>query len=294
MESLTFREYKRLKAEETNDPANCAVGPGGYINNNTKEAKLLRESLANAVGNTPTRHNDLYIESSGTKFCINLDVDQPTTDQYPVYVTWEGQGRRKAGCYDKHLLEQLGKRLFGASDGGVVMDNEIKGCTCVKVNGQIYNADPMYRNEHQWHDWVYIKWQGYDVPYPARIDMFLDLRTSDISNEPVTHDEDEIHDNTRERSRTEFRHTFLEKKLYAVVWSTKCFDLSRDKTTEHHLPLSLAYRVELEPFRRLVDVESFVKPCFGFLNTCGISGKPFDKTAIILKDRSIWAEQFLS
>jgi hypothetical protein len=50
------------------------------------------------------------------------------------------------------------------------------------VNGVKYEAHPFYRNEHPWHDWVYIKWDGYEDLYPARIDMFLDLRNAKISN----------------------------------------------------------------------------------------------------------------
>jgi hypothetical protein len=112
---------------------------------------------------------------------------------------------------------------------------------------------------------VYIQWQGYDIPYPAKIDMFLDLRTSEISNNrPSALEHDESNPDTTEVANTGFQHTFLEKKLYAVVWSTKRFDLSRETKTDNHLPLNLAYRVELEPpFRRVVPVNSFMKPHYG-------------------------------
>jgi hypothetical protein len=90
-----------------------------------------------------------------------------------------------------------------------------------------------------------------------------------------------------------FRHVFLENKLYAVVWSAKSLELPRNRSTEHHLPLELGFRIELEDYRRIVPVESFVKPCFGFLNTCGLSRLPFDKTAVIMKDRDTWSDYFL-
>jgi hypothetical protein len=152
---------------------------------------------------------------------------------------------------------------------------------------------PSTRNEHPWHDWVYIKWDGYDDLYPARIDMFLDLRNATISNEGNRPPED-CDSNQTEHSQNGFRHVFLEQKLYAVVWSTKAFQLPRHKVTEHHFPLQLADRINLEPHRRIVPVDCFVKPCFGFLNTCGQHKNGFDGTAIILKNRSKWANHFLS
>jgi hypothetical protein len=206
-------------------------------------------------------------------------------------VIWESKGKKVLGHFDSHLLEILGKRLFGAEDGGVVLDTEVKGCTSVKVNSVKYVAHPMYNNDHPWHDWVYINWSGYDNLYPARIDMFIDLRNANISNVPL---QDPDHGNSDvNQNQQGFRHMFLEPKLYAIVWSAKSLDLSRDNTTLYHLPLSLAYRVELEGFRRIVAVESFVKPCFGFLNTCGISRVPFDKTAVVLKEKSEWSDFFL-
>lgn len=165
-------------------------------------------------------------------------------------------------------------------------------CTSVRVLNALYTAHPLYSNEHPWHDWVYIQWQGYDEPIPVRIDMFIDLRHAKISNTRVQDDSSESGNN--ENNPAPFHHMFLEKNLYAVVWSAKSLEFSRNSDTEHHLPLKLGYQVRLEDFRRIVEVESFVKPCFGFLNTCGISQTPFHKTAVIMNNRNGWADHFLS
>jgi hypothetical protein len=229
--------------------------------------------------------------STGTSFSLVLDIDQPE-NQFQVDVHWKGKGKPNLGKFDEHLLQQLGKRLFGAEDGGVVLDSEVQCCTSVTVMGHQYTAHPLFRNEHPWHDWVYIHWQGYDDPIPARIDMFIDLRNAEISN--VRLDDEASNTSNNMNDPIPFHHMFLENKLYAVVWSAKSLEFSRNKETQNHLPLKLGYRVELEDFRRIVDVESFVKPCFGFLNTCGISRLPFDRTAVILNGRDSWADHFLS
>lgn len=288
IESLTFREYKRLKAEVNNDPADTSIGPGGYINNCTNEAALCRQSDTAL----PNPNDEVSVVASGTKFTLVLDLDRQE-NEYIVDTQWGGKGKQTLGRFDAHLLERLAKRLFGADDGGIVLDNEVVGCTCVKVNGVKYVAHPLFRNEHPWHDWVYINWEGYDAPYPARIDMFIDLRNANISDiRATTGDNDD--DSGTAHAQHGFQHIFLEQKLYAVVWSAKSLDMSRDKTTEHHTPLNLAYRVELEGYRRIVAVDTFVKPCFAVLNTCGISRQPFDGTAIVMKDRADWVQHFLS
>jgi hypothetical protein len=287
IESLTFREYKRLKAEENNDLVDC-YDYGGYINRNTPEAPAARNTTHD---NVHVADNQVSISSTGTSFTLVLDPDQ-RENEYAVEVYWKGKGKPTLGQFDKHLLSQLGKRLFGADDGGVILDNEVHGCTSVIVQGTTYTAHPLFRNDHPWHDWVYIHWEGYEDPIPARIDMFLDLRQSTISNVRVDNEDNGREENTS--NAIPFRHMFLENKVYAVVWSAKSVNFPRNRSTEHHIPLNLGYRVELEEYRRIVDIDSFVKPCYGFLNTCGISNLPFDRTAVIMKDRDDWAEFFLS
>jgi hypothetical protein len=290
IESLTFREYKRMKAEEAHGTVDC-YDCGGYINPDTPEAKILQSQFDDDNDNDGGQHH-VSVVSSGTSFVLVLDLDQ-REDEYLVHIRCQGKGKPNLGKFDEHLLQQLGKRLFGADDGGVIMDTEVPCCTSVRVGKTLYTAHPLYQNDHPWNDWVYIQWDGYDSPIPARIDMFLNLRNATISNVRLEDDgSDTSGDDNNEP--VPFHHVFLEHKLYAVVWSAKSLQLPRNRLTEHHLPLELGSRIELEDFRRIVAVESFVKPCFGFLNTCGLSRLPFDKTAVIMNDRKSWSDHFLS
>jgi hypothetical protein len=285
IESLTFREYKRLKKEI--DPcSDFGDDTAPYINSDTVEAQMVMNDLsqdASVVDDT----NPNITTAGSTKFSICLDLDQPE-GQYTVTIEWLGKGKKPLRGFDEHLVQQLGKRLFGATDGGVIADAEVTGCTSVSVQGTKYTAHPMYGNDHLWHDWVYIQWDGYAEPIPARIDMIIDLRQSEILNcNPHDPELNDINDMIRD-----FDHQFLEKKIYAVVWSAKSLSIPRHKLGTYHIPLNLAIRVELESFRRIVPVESFVKPCYGMLNYCGLD-EQFDMTAIILKDRTFWSDFFL-
>jgi hypothetical protein len=123
---------------------------------------------------------------------------------------------------------------------------------------------------------------------PARIEMFFDLTHCDISNTDIAE-----HDNDTPDVDRPFDHTYLEETIYAVVWSAKSLTFPDEKITDFHLPMNLGYRVELEGYRRIIPVTSFRKPCFGMLNMCGLPGT-FDNTAFILKDRTEWADFFLS
>jgi hypothetical protein len=287
MESLTFREYKRLR-NETDPHANfCCDDVTPYISHTTEEAKIaLAVQSTNSV---VMGAEDQCVDTKGsTKFCICLDVDQPE-GHHAVTVDWLGKGNKPLKSFDDHLLQQLGKRLFGASDGGIVADSTVPGCNSININDMKYTAHPMFGNDHVWKDWVYIKWDGYEEPIPARIEMFVDLTESVILNE----NPEEHHPNDDPQYIRRFNHEYLENKIYAVVWSAKSLTMPRQKMTEYHIPLNLAYRVELEAGRWIVPVESFVKPCFGMLNSCGLEDQ-FDMTAIILKQREQWANFFLS
>lgn len=291
MESLTFREYKRMKAEQNgNSPVDCGVG--SYINKNTKEATLFRKTMSSPVSDDANSDRDVTVVPRGTRFKINLDVDR-REGEFPVTLEWKCRGKKPLVAFDDSLLQQLGRRLFGSDDGGVVIDDEVTGFTAVKCDEVIYNAHPLFKNAHPWHDWVYVKWEGYDDPIPARIEMFFDLRSVDISNEDINNRNESDSESSVDRVPTFFPHMFLENKIYAVIWSAKSLDFSRANVTEHHLPLNLAYRVEMEEHRRIIAVESFVKPCYGFLNSSGLA-MAFDYTAVIVRGRETWADYYLS
>ena len=112
----------------------------------------------------------------------------------------------------------------------------------MKVKGVHYTAHPLYENEHPWHDWIYIEWEGYDEPVPAYIDIFLDLRNMTISNMIIRNDSSYNEDDSNENDPITFRHTFLENKIYAVIWSDENISASscvlpKQKESKYHLPL---------------------------------------------------------
>ena len=287
MESLTFREYKRLRQETDSCSITSDESAVPYINNNTEEAQMVR----NIAEDDSSVRDESSSTHGSTKFLMSLDVDQPN-GQCIVVFEWLGRGKRPLKDFDDHLLLKLGQRLFCATDGGIVVDNDVPGCTSVTVKGTKYTAHPSFKNDHIWHDWVYIQWDGYAEPVPARIDMFFDLTNSNISQSDPNQGGDEQNDDDNEHTIKNFDHQYLENKIYAVVWSAKSLTIPRHKLTEYHIPLNLAFRVEMEQCRRIIPVECFVKPCYGMINYCGID-QEFDMTAIIMKERSVWPDFFL-
>jgi hypothetical protein len=261
------------------------TGGTPYISRDTEEYLILH------TNSTQSQNADVDIVLSGTRFSICFDIDQPQ-GKYNVSIEWKGQGLTPSHDFDDEVVQALGKRLFGAKDGGVVIDTEVPGFTSVKINNVTYNAHPFFKNDHAWYDWVYLSWDGYADYIPARIEMFFDLTNSEISNVDISQSPEES-DGDAVNGNASFRHQFLERTMYAVVWSAQSLTFPSEIDTDHHLPLNLAYRVQLENFRRIVPIHAFVKPCFGMMNMCGLPGT-FDRTAIILKDRTEWADYFLS
>jgi hypothetical protein len=125
MESLTFREYKRLRAEHSHEPTEATIGPGGYINNCTKEAQLARGLPSKTFPN----NDRTTVRASGTKFTLILDVD-PGDHEFALYIQWEGTGTKTIAKYSDSLLETLARRLFDADDGGILDDDEVQGLHC--------------------------------------------------------------------------------------------------------------------------------------------------------------------
>ena len=276
IESLTMSEYCRLSGAENTK----------YINPKTKEAELSRRV-------TPDMEPELDIAkavSGGTNFVLSIDYDNGD-DEPLTSITWVGKGKKPMYNFDHDMLQQLGRRLFYPDDGGRIDDNVVPGFSCLTFGDQtfgdqIFRGHPHFNCDHPWHDWVYVQWDGYDEAVPARIEMFLDLRHSNITNERNGNDEYSNDDQN-------FSNKFLERKLYAVVWSAISNDINQNKLNQFHLPLTIGYRVEMEVTRRIVPVESFCAPCYAYLNACGIGGQ-MDYTAVVLLTKQEWANEFLS
>jgi hypothetical protein len=137
MESLTFRDFKRLKSEMGFE--DTTVTP--YISKNTEE----RNVLDNHVVTHDNDNSNIFL--GGTRFSICLDVDQPE-GHYDVSIIWKGRGQTPLRSFDNSLVQILGQRLFGARDGGVVCGSEVPGCTAVQLDNITYNAHPLYKNNH--------------------------------------------------------------------------------------------------------------------------------------------------
>jgi hypothetical protein len=150
METLTFREFKRLKSESGDETEGKP-----YINKCTVE-RMLSENRRPVIHD----HDTSSIFTGGTRFSISLDVDQPE-GVHNVSFFWNGKGKQPLKGFDELLLQALGKRLFAASDGGVVSDTEVPGFTAIKIDDITYTAHPFFKNDHTWKDWVYIQWDGY-------------------------------------------------------------------------------------------------------------------------------------
>jgi hypothetical protein len=281
IESLTFREFKRLRTE-----MGYETGGSPYISKDTEEYSILHSRQSSNV------NDDADLFTGGTKFSISLDVDQPE-GQYDVSIVWKCNGATPLRSFDNNLLQSLGRRLFGAKDGGVISDSEVPGFTSLKIDTVTYNAHPLYKNDHAWNDWVYLSWDGYPDPIPARIEMFFDLTNSEIADVDISVTMQRHQNGDDEVDDMAFRHVFLEQTVYAVVWSAQSLTFPAEKDTDYHLPLKLGYRVQLETFRRIIPINAFVRPCYGMLNMCGLNAD-FDNTAIILHDRAEWSDTFLT
>jgi hypothetical protein len=141
-------------------------------------------------------------------------------------------------------------------------------------------------------DWVLLRWSEFEDPVPARVEMFLDLRESNLKfdNNHVIHP-DRIDEGTN-NIPVNHVNKVLENSVYAIVWSamsSKCPDQHLNK---YHLKTSLCYRVKMESFKRLVEVSSFDSKCFAYMNTVG-DAEHYDNTAIIFHGVEEWPQIFL-
>jgi hypothetical protein len=236
--------------------------------------------------------NRLDFICTGTKFQIDYWYDNDD-DAHNVQLIWKNRGEFPVGGFDNTVLEYVSERLFNAIDGGRIGDNYVPGFTILNTrDGRSFHAHPYERNERPKHDWVYIKWSEFDDPIPARIEMFLDARQSEIryDNLHIIHP-DEMVDGTNEIA---YYHAnkFLTNAVYAIVWSAESNQCSRNQLSKYHLPVSLCYRVKMEPFKRLVEVSSFENKCLAFMNTVGCDA-PYDSTAIVVRNTAEWPNIFL-
>mmetsp|Transcript_11173 Transcript_11173/g.20914 ORF Transcript_11173/g.20914 Transcript_11173/m.20914 type:complete len:148 (-) Transcript_11173:682-1125(-) len=101
IETLTFREFKRIRSEMGYDASGAP-----YINKDTDEYSILNET---DLLNNPHGDNDISI--GGTRFSICIDFDQPD-NRHEITIKWMGKGQPILRTFDVSLVQSLGRRLF--------------------------------------------------------------------------------------------------------------------------------------------------------------------------------------
>ena len=229
---------------------------------------------------------------TGTKFTIQYSYDNDN-NEHDVQLIWHNKGNLPIHGFDNSILEYLADRLFNSRDGGRVDDDYVHGFATLKFSDdRVFNAHPYARNERPRHDWVLIRWSEIDNPVPARLEMFLDLRTSTLKfdNMHVIHP-DELEEGT---NTIPFIHSnkTLTNSVYAIIRSARSGKCPANHLTKDHLPTSLCYRIQLEGYYRLIEVTSFEQKCFAYMNTVGCDNI-YDQTAVVFHHTNDWPQLFL-
>jgi hypothetical protein len=276
LDHLTVIDAQRIISEESYTPVEWSE-PFSYI---TLEDDRKRSRQQSGV------------QLTGTRFDLKYYYDNDL-DTHRVALTWKTKGDCPVIGYDNNVIQYVSDRLFNSRDGGRVDDNCVMGCTSmVMSDGTMVNAHPYFLNERPRHDWVLLRWSEYEEPVPARVEMFLDLRESNLKfdNKHVIHP-DTIDEGTNDIP-VHHVNKVLEKSVYAVVWSAMSSKCAEQHLNKYHLKTSLCYRVKMEPFKRLVEVSSIESKCFAYMNTVG-DAEHYDNTAIVFHDVEEWSQIFL-
>jgi hypothetical protein len=282
LNQLTVLDAQRIITEQSSNTVHWSE-EFQYINNNSNE----NDSTAGVLESC-----SFEATCTGTKFQIEYWYDNDN-DSHNVQLVWKNKGEIPVEGFDNTVLEYVSDRLFNPKDGGRIADSCIPGFTVLKTSdGRSFHAHPYERNERPKHDWVFIRWSEFDDPIPAQIEMFLDTRQSDIryDNWHVIHP-DQLDDGTNDVPVLHSNKVLM-KSIYAVVWSAESNICPRNELSKYHLPLSLGYRVKMEPFKRIVEVSSFEQKCFAYMNTAGCEA-PYDSTAIVCRSAQEWPNIFL-
>jgi hypothetical protein len=224
-----------------------------------------------------------HIIDTGTRFQIDYWYDNDL-DDINVVLTWKNKGEIPIEGFDNTVLEYVAERLFNSMDGGRIDDSFVLGfTTLIMKEGTTINAHPCFNNNRPRHDWVLLKWSELDDPVPARVEMFLDLRESCLKFDNMhLINPDKLDDGTNDIPLLH-ENKVLENAIYAVVWSAVSTKCDTNLLNKYHLKTSLCYRVQMEGFKRIVEVSSFENKCFAFMNTVA-DGDNYDNTAIVFHD----------
>jgi hypothetical protein len=207
LDHLTVLDAQRIMSEQSYNPMEWSE-PFSYIKLHPKT------SMSSEIQITPDT-----VTCTGTRFQLDYCYDNDL-DVHDVVLTWKSKGNLPVQGFDNAVIEFISDRLFNATDGGRVEDNFVTGFTTLKISDDMsINAHPNFKNERPRNDWVLIRWSEFEDPVPAQVEMFLDLRQSNLKydNKHLIHP-NKLEDGTNNIPLLHVNRV-LSNSIYAIVWS---------------------------------------------------------------------------
>ena len=262
--------------------------------NKKKEDKNMPSVCINDAGTKMK-----FSTKNSSRFSIRYVENRIQNDTMKTYkVEWESKSIQPTARINDDMLQCLAFWLFIDPRGGRISKDSICNCfTETQIQGITYRAHPFYRSEDAWYDWVYVKWDGYDEPIPARVYLFFHLEGCDFETEDEVREDHGLSRRfTHEALTTNNTKDFIQAYTYwAVVHSAVDCELQKTNyPSKYHLKSNIAKRIQMEDKKfRIVPLNSIVGPCYGILNHSNPNSE-FDNTAIIVKPPHTWAETFIT
>lgn len=218
--------------------------------------------------------------------------------------------------FDDSILLLLTFYLWHSPLGGVLHENaKVVGHTEFKKDGILYRCHPSYRSSDEAkYDWVYVQWDGYANPVPAKLLMIVDLEDCKVVPEneafqnlgvniPNNHAQCDNNDDEYISSQKAGERFLCENRQLAIVHSAKDYRIpnSSNVLSQYHVKGNITSRIETESKLRVVPISSIIGKAFVFPNT---KEKPNDEghmnlmihpyTATVLEPREHWSECFIN
>ena len=258
--------------------------------------KFLKPPVVNIDNHLPTKSTTNKTFEITT---YETDAEEEIETRMPETVNVRRIEIKWIGCvpptrsYPASLLDSVCQRLFyhNARIGGRLSQTEsLRGMTEYRPPDnptQIYRASPYFRKKGEWYDWAYFDWDMHGEPVPARILMFLDLRTSTILDEEPRNDIVENGAPIR----------WLTNEIWCVVLAAKGEEVLRGSDnsplTPYHLDSILCRRIELEDQFRIVPASAISGTAYVIDNIPIRDEDIADNTAIVIKDITEWPAAFM-
>ena len=230
------------------------------VNSASENSKNAYGSLTFANKRNVEQQNDPHC-FGGTRFILSIDNNSLDDSRNPT-LKFVWQGKQPSKCFSQQLCSALSKRLWlnDRHMNCLSLDSSVLCATEYYHNDITYRAHPSYRDDGAWFDWAAIAWEGSGQSVPAKLFMFLDLRSSEFEvNRDQQHEE-------ANRPRISMRNhpdlQYLKKEMYVVI-QTSLEDFE-DLETNHRYRSKdeLSRRIRLEQSWRIVPVTSITAPVF--------------------------------